>query len=238
MRHFLAASAVPGLAGRVVEPAGTALLIEAAGPLQRDPTRMIRADARAVAVSAVADPAQEEELLAVRSDVNDQPQRIHALPRSGRGGWTTTRRCAKKGAADRALPRCVPPEGPGCRDSGPSPLSAVGGNGLPQLTVLSQTDSTVSRSQIPRFLLIVNNGTIVGDATYLTLVHGQRLPPPKFMEIAGHVWLLERTAARCRFLIFGNQRRVAECWLEKYGGLVDGVEFYFLADDGTLEQLR
>ncbi len=134
MRHFLAAGAVPGLAGRMAKPTGAALLIEPAGPLQRDPTRMIRAGARAVAVSAVADPAQEEELLAVRSDADDQPQRIHALPRSGRGGWTTTTRCAKKGAATRALPRCVPPEGPGCRDSGPSPLNAVGGNDLPQLT--------------------------------------------------------------------------------------------------------
>jgi len=37
---------------------------------------------------------------------------------------------------------------------------------------------------------------------------------------------------------FGNQRRVSEWWLEKHGGLVDGVEFYFRADDGTLEQLR
>jgi len=52
------------------------------------------------------------------------------------------------------------------------------------------------------------------------------------------VWLLERTTARRRFLVFGNQRRVSEWWLEKYGGLVVGVEFYFLTDDGTLDQLR
>ncbi len=58
------------------------------------------------------------------------------------------------------------------------------------------------------------------------------------MEIAGHVWLLERTTVPRRFLVFGNQRRVSEWWLEKYGGLVDGVAFYFLADDGTREQLR
>lgn len=34
------------------------------------------------------------------------------------------------------------------------------------------------------------------------------------MEIAGHVWLLERTTAQRRFLVFGNQRRVSEWWLE------------------------
>jgi hypothetical protein len=89
-----------------------------------------------------------------------------------------------------------------------------------------------------KFDMVSADGTVVGDAKCLTLVGGQRLPPAKFMEIAGHVWLLERTTARRRFLVFGNQRRVSEWWLEKYGGLVSGVEFYFLADDGTLEQLR
>src|SRR6266508_4684908 len=72
--HFLATGAVPGLAGRMAKPAGAALLIETPGALQRDPTRVACAGARAVAVFAVADPAQEEELLAVRSDADDQPQ--------------------------------------------------------------------------------------------------------------------------------------------------------------------
>ena len=67
------------------------------------------------------------------------------------------------------------------------------------------------------------------------LCAGNTYPQAKFMEITGHMWLLERTTARRRFLVFGNQRRVSEWWLEKCGG---GVEFYFLADDGTLDQLR
>ena len=107
MRHYLVLSApraVPRLAGGMAKPAGAALLIATAGPLERDPPRVAGAGPRAVAVSAVADPAQEEELLAVPSDADDQPQRVHALPRSGRGGWTSPRRCAKKGAANRALP--------------------------------------------------------------------------------------------------------------------------------------
>jgi hypothetical protein len=33
----------------------------------------------------------------------------------------------------------------------------------------------------------------------------------------------------------GNQRRVLEWWVEKYGNLVSTVEFYFLSDDGVLE---
>lgn len=90
-----------------------------------------------------------------------------------------------------------------------------------------------------RFDMVDLTGQIVGDAKYLTLVHGKKLPPAKFMEIAGHVWLLEQIPmARRRFLVFGNQKRVPEWWLEKYGMLVKKVEFYFLKDDGTLEQLR
>ena len=89
-----------------------------------------------------------------------------------------------------------------------------------------------------RFDLVSPDGTIVGDAKFLTLVRGRKLPSAKFMEIAGHVWLLERTRAARRFLVFGNQRRVPEWWLEKYGRFVETVEFYYLGADGVLERLR
>jgi hypothetical protein len=116
MRHFVAASAVPRLAGGVVESARAALLIALAGVLERTLRRVARAGPRAVPLPAVAHPAEEELVPAVESAADHQPQRIHALPRSGRGGWTATAYYAKKGAATRALPRWVmPPEGPGWR---------------------------------------------------------------------------------------------------------------------------
>jgi hypothetical protein len=89
-----------------------------------------------------------------------------------------------------------------------------------------------------RFDMVSPDGTIVGDAKFLTLVHGQKLPPAKFMEIAGHVWLLEKTEAVRKFLVFGNQQRVAEWWLEKYGGLKTPVEFFFLDDMGNVTDLK
>ena len=139
MRHDFALSAtgpIPGLAGRMPTPPGAtpALLIAAASALERDPTGVSGAGPRAVPLATVTHPAQEEELPTVRSAADDQAQRIHALPRSGREGWTTTGRYAKKGAANRALPGVGPPEGPGWSDSGPSPCSVFGGYGLPQLT--------------------------------------------------------------------------------------------------------
>src|SRR5258708_34545313 len=89
-----------------------------------------------------------------------------------------------------------------------------------------------------RFDMVSSDGQIIGDAKYLTLVGGTDLPPAKFMEIAGHMWLLEHVPARSRFLVFGNQRDVPEMWLKKYGPLFETVEFYFLSDDGKLELLR
>lgn len=87
------------------------------------------------------------------------------------------------------------------------------------------------------FDMVSDDGSIVGDAKFLTLVHRKGLPSAKFMEIAGHVWLLEQTPASRRLLVFGNQRRVAEWWLEKYGRLPRSVEFYFLSEDGAIEVL-
>lgn len=88
------------------------------------------------------------------------------------------------------------------------------------------------------FDMVWGDSEIVGDAKYLTLVRGKRLPPAKFMEVAGHVWLLEATKANRLLLIFGNDRRVPEWWLENYGHLVQRVEFYFLGDYGQLSRLK
>jgi hypothetical protein len=89
-----------------------------------------------------------------------------------------------------------------------------------------------------RFDMVSPNEEIVGDAKFLTLVHKKRLPPAKFMEIAGHVWLLEKVDAQRCFLVFGNQRRVPEWWLEKYGNLVQSIEFYFIDDKGNVDRLN
>jgi hypothetical protein len=94
-------------------------------------------------------------------------------------------------------------------------------------------------SGVPKaFDLVSPDGSVVGDAKYFTLVQGQRLPPVKFSVIAEHVWLLEKTKASTRFLVFGNQREVPQLWLKHYGSLVSAVDFYFLSEDGALELLQ
>lgn len=46
----------------------------------------------------------------------------------------------------------------------------------------------------------------------MTEVGGQHLPPAKFSIIAGHVWLLEKTGAANKFLVFGNDVEVLKRW--------------------------
>jgi len=89
-----------------------------------------------------------------------------------------------------------------------------------------------------KFDMVSANEDIIGDAKFLTLVHRKRFPSAKMMEIAGHVWLLEKVDAKIRFLVFGNQRNVPELWLKKYGNLVRNVEFYFIDASGTLEKIN
>jgi hypothetical protein len=88
------------------------------------------------------------------------------------------------------------------------------------------------------FDLVSEDEGIIGDAKYYTLVRGRRLPPAKFAVIAEYVWLLEKSSAQHKFLVFGNDRRVPQLWLAKYESLVVDVDFYFLTPQGEIEKLR
>ena len=89
-----------------------------------------------------------------------------------------------------------------------------------------------------RFDFVSPDQQVIGDAKYYTRVGGVGLPPAKFSIITEHVWLLEKTGARTRFLVFGNDQVVPTLWLERYGNLISRVTFYFLSDDGQLEHVN
>ena len=85
------------------------------------------------------------------------------------------------------------------------------------------------------FDLVSEDKEIVGDAKYFSMVKGERLPPAKFSVIAEHVWMLEKTKAKIKFLVFGNDKRVPEEWLRRYSRFVNDVQFYFLQGDNVLK---
>ena len=88
------------------------------------------------------------------------------------------------------------------------------------------------------FDLVSDDGSIVGDAKYLTMIRGKRKSPAKFMEISGHVWMLEKINARRKFLVFGNDIRVPKGWLKRYGKFLKGIEFFFIDSEGNVIKLR
>lgn len=89
------------------------------------------------------------------------------------------------------------------------------------------------------FDLVSDDKDVVGDVKYLTMVRGESLPPAKFSVIAEHVWLLEKIDATNKFLIFGNDRRVPEEWLKRYGRLVKDIDFFFYdTKNNQLEKLN
>lgn len=88
------------------------------------------------------------------------------------------------------------------------------------------------------FDMVSDDYQIVGDAKYMSMVRGKRLPPAKFSVIAEHVWMLENIDAPTKFLVFGNDKRVPEEWLKRYRKLVKSVKFYFLIEDGKLTELN
>lgn len=99
----------------------------------------------------------------------------------------------------------------------------------------------LSSKRIPKvpkeFDYVSADNQIIGDAKYYTMLKGGGDPSGKFSIIAEHVWLLEKTKAKVKFLVFGNDRRVPERWLKKHEHLVSGIGFFFIDEKGQLVQL-
>jgi len=83
MRHFLPAGAIAGLAGRVVQPPASTVLVALSGGPQRGLTRPLRTPRGAVAIPVIAVAAEEKDAPAVDARADDKAKRVQAPPRSG-----------------------------------------------------------------------------------------------------------------------------------------------------------
>jgi len=73
------------------------------------------------------------------------------------------------------------------------------------------------------FDFVSEDGNYIGDAKFYKNI---KTPSDKFSNIAEYVWLLEKTKADKKFLIFGKDVKIPERWLDRFGYITD-VEFYF-----------
>ena len=88
-----------------------------------------------------------------------------------------------------------------------------------------------------RFDFVSPDYQVVGDVMYFPRVGGLGLPSAKLSIVGEHLWLLEKTRAPTRFLVFGNDRELPLRWLERYGNLTSTATFFFLSGSGALETL-
>ena len=85
--------------------------------------------------------------------------------------------------------------------------------------------------------LVSGDGRIVGDALYGVRHHRGRVAPARLAAITERVWLLERTPAEARLLVFLATDPAPREWLRRYGHVDRGVRFLVLGPRG-LEELR
>jgi hypothetical protein len=137
MRHFLVPRPVPGLAGRVAEPAAPAVLIASASVVEGRAPGARRTRPGAVAITSIADPAEIEHLPAVGAGADHQAERIHPSSRGLREGVDTREDVCELWGAGRAgsCPRDLARGPGGVEPPGPHPLGARVGTVLPRLSV-------------------------------------------------------------------------------------------------------
>lgn len=76
-----------------------------------------------------------------------------------------------------------------------------------------------------KFDLVSPEFTIVGDAKWMKNI---KVPAAKWQAIAEYIWLLQKIKAGRVFMVFGQDREVAERYLKRVRSLTHPVEFYFL----------
>ncbi|HCA41849.1 MAG TPA: hypothetical protein DEP28_01195 [Bacteroidetes bacterium] len=84
------------------------------------------------------------------------------------------------------------------------------------------------------FDFVSTDGKIIGDAKF---VKGfKKIDDDKLSNIVEDVWLLEKTKAEKKFIIFGGDKNIPKTWLNKFGDITD-IMFYYL-NDNKIEKLN
>lgn len=83
-----------------------------------------------------------------------------------------------------------------------------------------------------KFDLVSADHKVVGDAKWLKNIP---VPAAKWQAIAEYIWLLQKVPADRVFMVFGQDREVAERYLDRVRPLTKPVQFLYLDGDGIHE---
>lgn len=85
-----------------------------------------------------------------------------------------------------------------------------------------------------RFDMVSKDESIIGDAKFMKNIP---VPAAKWSDISECVWLLQKTKAKRKFIVFGQDREIPERYLKRWSSIVKDIEFYFF-DGKRLERLN
>lgn len=77
------------------------------------------------------------------------------------------------------------------------------------------------------FDLVSADGKYIGDVKFYKNI---KTPAAKWSTIAEYVWLLEKTKAEHKFIVFGQDKDVPIRWLKRFGSLTN-IQFYFFCNN-------
>lgn len=89
-----------------------------------------------------------------------------------------------------------------------------------------------------KFDMVSPDGSIIGEAKFYRKTKGGE--SGKYSIFAEYVWLLEKTSAKTKFIVFGGAREIIEKWIAKHKHLFEKNLSFFFYDMETdrLEKLE
>lgn len=87
-----------------------------------------------------------------------------------------------------------------------------------------------------QFDVVSSDGKHIGDAKYYKMLPNGKVPNGKLSTISEYVWLLEKTRAKHKVIVFGRDMEVPICWLKRFKKLTI-VKFYFF-ENNKLKELH
>lgn len=85
-----------------------------------------------------------------------------------------------------------------------------------------------------KFDFVSEDQSFVGDAKFMKNIP---VPAAKWSHISECIWLLQKTRAKRKFMLFGQDKEIPERYLKRWSSIVTDIEFYFF-DGKKLERLN
>ena len=85
-----------------------------------------------------------------------------------------------------------------------------------------------------KFDIVSNDEKFIGDVKFHKNII--KTPSGKLATVSEYVWLLQKTNAEHKFIVFGGTKDIPQKWMKRYGALIEDVKFYFFEND-KLEEL-